>query len=244
MSAPPTVLWDLDGTLIGLRRRTFTTVMPAAATWAFRDLMPPHRFLPVLRRTVRDVRANDTDHTNTELMLRLLAERVGIGYEVAAARLDRLAEVEFVRLRACFTPQPEAVATVRSLARSGARQVIATNPLWPRSTVVARLGWGGHDLGSFSYITSGENMHRSKPRLDFYHELLDRLGVAAGDCVMVGNDPGNDGPATQLGIPVFLLGTKGAEVPAEVARTGLVTTGDHRALRRWLGIEEDPCLSS
>lgn len=180
MSARRTVLWDLDGTLIGLRQRTFATLMPAGAAWVFRDLMPPHRFLPMLRHTLRDVRANDTDHTNTELMLRLLAERVGTGRDVAAARLARLSEVEFVRLRACFPPLSEAVTAVNRLASAGARQVVATNPLWPRSTVETRIRWGGHDLASFAFVTSGETMRRAKPRLDFYRELLDRLGVTAG----------------------------------------------------------------
>ncbi|MEV6324315.1 HAD family hydrolase [Nocardia sp. NPDC051787] len=244
MSARRTVLWDLDGTLIGLRRRTFATLMPAGAARVFRDLMPPQRFLPMLRRTLRDVRANDTDHTNTELMLRLLAERVGTSRDVAAARLTRLSEVEFVRLRACFPPSPAAVATVRRLAAAGARQVVATNPLWPRSTVETRIRWGGHDRASFAFTTSGETMRRAKPRLDFYREVLDHLGAAAGDCVMVGNDPVSDGPAAHLGIPVFLLGARSTDIPPAVARTGLVTTGDHRALRRWLGIEEDSCSSS
>ncbi|MFD8244966.1 HAD family hydrolase [Nocardia sp. NPDC059691] len=244
MSPRPTVLWDLDGTLIGQRRRTFATLMPAGAAWVFRDLVPPHRFLPLLRRTLGDVRANDSDHTNTELMVRLLAQRLGTGRDVVADRLTRLAEVEFARLRACFPPRPAAVATVRGLAEAGARQVVATNPLWPRSTVEARIRWGGIDLASFAFVTSGDTMHRAKPRLEFYRELLDQLGAAAGDCVMVGNDPAHDGPAAQLGIPVFLVGPPTTGIPPAVARTGLVTVGDHHALRRWLGIEEDSCSSS
>jgi FMN phosphatase YigB (HAD superfamily) len=244
MSPRPTVLWDLDGTLIGQRRRTFATLMPAGAAWVFRDLVPPHRFLPLLGRTLRDVRVNDTEHTNTELMLRLLAERVDTGRDVVEARLARLAEVEFARLRACFPARPAAVAAVRELAEAGARQVVATNPLWPRSTVETRIRWGGHDLTSFAFVTSGETMRRAKPRPDFYRELLDRLGAAAGDCVMVGNDPADDGTAALLGIPVFLLGARTTDIPPAVARTGLITTGDHRALRRWLGIEEDSCSSS
>ncbi|WP_040870974.1 aminotransferase class III-fold pyridoxal phosphate-dependent enzyme [Nocardia exalbida] len=97
---------------------------------------------------------------------------------------------------------------------------------------------------SFTFVTSGDTMHRAKPRLEFYRELLDQLGAVAADCVMVGNDPAHDGPAAQLGIPVFLVGAPATDIPPAVARTGLVTTGDHRALRRWLGIEEDPCSSS
>ncbi|MEU2122009.1 HAD family hydrolase [Nocardia niwae] len=244
MSPRPTVLWDLDGTLIGQRRRTFATLMPAGAAWVFRDLVPPQRFLPLLRRTISDVRANDSDHTNTELMVRLLAERLGAGREVVSDRLERLAEVEFARLRTCFPPRPAAVSAVRGLAETGARQAIATNPLWPRSTVEARIRWGGLEPTFFAFVTSGDIMRRAKPRLEFYSELLDHLGAAAGDCVMVGNDPAHDGPAAQLGIPVFLVGARAADIPPAVARTGLVTTGDHRALRRWLGIEEDSCSSS
>ncbi|TQM33229.1 HAD family hydrolase [Nocardia bhagyanarayanae] len=243
-AAHRTVLWDLDGTLVGLRKRSFKTLMPLTAALAFRDLTPPHRFLRVLSGVLPEVRRNETDRTNTEFMVDLLADGLHIGRERVDERLRRLAEHDFVRLRRCFPALPEAVSAVRELREAGVPQIVATNPLWPLSTATTRLRWGGHDPGVFEFITSGETMRRSKPRVEFYRELLDRLGLAARDCVMIGNDAANDAPAARIGIPVFLLGVAETTVPQECSRTGLVTTGDWTRLRVWLGNEEKSCSSS
>ncbi|WP_083884399.1 HAD family hydrolase [Nocardia higoensis] len=246
MSAAPsgrTVLWDLDGTLVGVRSRAVKALMPLLAARSFRATTPPHRFLRDLPGVLRAVRANDTDKTNTAYMVALLAERFEVTPEVAEQRLRRLADVEFPRLRACFPPLPIAVDTVRALRAAGDTQVIATNPLWPSSTATARLRWGGHDPAAFAFVTSGETMHRAKPRVEFYHELLERLSSRPGTCVMIGNDAANDAPAALAGIPVFLLGAR-HDIPAACARTGRVTTGNWPRLREWLGIEEKSCTSS
>ncbi|MEV5832591.1 HAD family hydrolase [Nocardia sp. NPDC052112] len=239
-----TVLWDLDGTLVRLRRRRFKTLMPLAAALAFRELTPPHRFLCALSGVLKQVRANDTEHTNTELMVGLLAERLGIAPDAVAVQLKSLAEQGFPRLRRCFPPEPSALATVTRLQMAGATQVVATNPLWPDSTVTSRLGWGGYDLSAFTFRSSGENMRRSKPRIEFYRELLDRLGTEPGECVMIGNDAANDAPAARIGIPVFLVNVPEKTVPQEYSGTGLVSAGDWPRLREWLGIEEESCSSS
>ncbi|MFE7802014.1 HAD family hydrolase [Nocardia sp. NPDC057440] len=244
MTGYRTVLWDLDGTLVGLHQRTFQVLMPLGAAQAFRDLMPPRRFLRTLNGVLGVVRANDTEYTNTDLMIRLLAERMGIEQSLAARRLHRLAEIDFPRLRWCFSPQPQAVDTVNMLHAKDITQVVATNPLWPLSTVTTRLRWGGYEPEVFTFHTSGENMRSSKPRIEFYRELLERLGAEPGECVMIGNDAAKDAPAARIGIPVFLVGASESAVPSNCAQTGLVRTGDWRRLRAWLGIEEESCSSS
>jgi FMN phosphatase YigB (HAD superfamily) len=233
------VLWDLDGTLVRLHRRRFKTLMPLAAAQAFRELTPRHRFLRVLYGVLKQVRANDTEHTNTELMVRLLADRLGVAPDAVATQLKSLAENGFPRLRACFPPEPWALDTVTRLQEAGATQVLATNPLWPDSTVTTRLGWGGYDPSAFTFRTSGENMRRSKPRVEFYRELLDRLAAEPGECVMIGNDAANDAPAARIGIPVFLVNVSESTVPQVCSETGLVSTGGWPRLREWLGIEEE-----
>ncbi|MFI6362001.1 HAD family hydrolase [Nocardia sp. NPDC050630] len=237
-----TVLWDLDGTLVRLHRRRLKALMPLAAAQAFRELAPPHRFLRVLSGVLKQVRANDTEHTNTEFMVRLLAERLDLAPDEVARQLKSLAETGFPRLRRCFPPEPAALDTVTRLRVAGTVQVVATNPLWPDSTVATRLGWGGYDPSAFAYRTSGENMRRSKPRIEFYRELLDRLGAEPGECVMIGNDPANDAPAARIGIPVFLVNVPKLSVPQEYSK--LVHIGDWPRLREWLGIEEKSCSSS
>ncbi|MFG1793120.1 HAD family hydrolase [Nocardia sp. NPDC049149] len=233
-----TVLWDLDGTLIKLRQRTFRVLMPLVAAAAFRDVVPPVRFLRALDGALDRVRANESAETNHDQLVRMLAETTGLDRATADARFRVLADTGFPRLRRCFQPLPPAQTLVAELANAGVRQVVATNPLWPLVTVTDRLRWGGFDPGTFAHITSGESMRRAKPRLDFYRELLGQLSIDAGECVMVGNDAVKDAPAARLGIPVFLLDNRG-----DTAGSDGVTHGDWAALAAWLGVGASCSLS-
>ena len=57
----------------------------------------------------------------------------------------------------------------------------------------------------FEWITTYENSKYCKPNLRYYQEVLERLGVAPEECLMVGNDVGDDMVAEELGMQVFLL---------------------------------------
>jgi phosphoglycolate phosphatase-like HAD superfamily hydrolase len=238
-----TVLWDLDGTLVGLRRRTFGVLMPLVAAAAFTGLIPPWRFLALLKDILPQVRANTGRETNHELLVRLIAEQLGVGDAIIDARLRRLAGSGFPLLQRCFYPQPGAPELVGELATRGLRQVIATNPLWPLDTVLARLAWGRIDATRFTFIASGESMCRSKPQVDYYRELLGLLGAHPRECVMIGNDARNDGAASVLGIPVYLLKATNSFDCGAGTNPTLVTAGDWPALKAWLGVEEDACSS-
>ena len=57
----------------------------------------------------------------------------------------------------------------------------------------------------FEFYTTYENIYFCKPNLDYYREVLRRVGLSAEDCLMVGNDVGEDMIAAELGMKVFLL---------------------------------------
>ena len=54
-------------------------------------------------------------------------------------------------------------------------------------------------------MTTYENSCFCKPNPAYYEEILSKLGLDAGDCVMVGNDVQEDGAAAKLGMRVFIL---------------------------------------
>lgn len=57
----------------------------------------------------------------------------------------------------------------------------------------------------FELYTTYENSSFCKPNPQYYQQILDKIGLAPEQCLMVGNDAVEDTAAAKLGIPVFLL---------------------------------------
>ena len=99
----------------------------------------------------------------------------------------------------------KAANTVRWIKEKGIRVALATNPLFPYVATEKRIRWSGLDPNDFEFFTTYENIGFCKPNLDYYREVLKRAGMEAENCLMVGNDVGEDMVAENLGMKVFLL---------------------------------------
>ena len=87
----------------------------------------------------------------------------------------------------------------------GYRVALATNPLFPAIATQTRARWAGLNPEDFALITTYEASRHCKPNPAYYQDVLDALGATAKECVMVGNDVGEDMVAAKLGMQVFLL---------------------------------------
>ena len=67
------------------------------------------------------------------------------------------------------------------------------------------LLYAGLEPEEFEFFTTYENIAYCKPNIDYYREVLRRAGLAAEECMMVGNDVGEDMISEELGMKVFLL---------------------------------------
>jgi FMN phosphatase YigB (HAD superfamily) len=83
--------------------------------------------------------------------------------------------------------------------------VLATNPLFPAVATESRIRWAGLAPGDFALYTTYENIGCCKPNLAYYAEILRRMALVGSECLMVGNDVGEDMVAETLGMKVFLL---------------------------------------
>ena len=83
--------------------------------------------------------------------------------------------------------------------------VLATNPIFPAIATEHRMRWAGLSPDDFVHYTTYENSRFCKPNLAYYTEITDRLGVSPEECLMVGNDVGDDMVTENLGMKVFLL---------------------------------------
>lgn len=100
---------------------------------------------------------------------------------------------------------PKAAETVRSLKDKGYRVVLATNPLFPSIATESRIRWAGLEPSEFDLYTTYENTSYCKPNLDYYRDILKRIDCRPEECLMVGNDVGEDMVVEALGMQVFLL---------------------------------------
>ena len=87
----------------------------------------------------------------------------------------------------------------------GLRVVLVTNPLFPAVATESRIRWAGLEPEEFELYTTYENIGYCKPNPAYYAEILRRLELESSECLMVGNDVGEDMVAETLGMKVFLL---------------------------------------
>ncbi|HKZ40959.1 MAG TPA: HAD-IA family hydrolase, partial [Candidatus Hodarchaeales archaeon] len=90
----------------------------------------------------------------------------------------------------------------------GYKVVIATNPLFSEIASDIRLQWAGlyRFKKQFSMVTTGNLIHHTKPHVEYYKEILAKLRVEnPRECLMIGDDPVNDGAASLVGIEYFQL---------------------------------------
>ena len=118
---------------------------------------------------------------------------------------DEFYETEFDKIKAVCGFHPAAAQTVRDLKAKGLRVALATNPIFPARATQWRMDWAGLKPEDFELYTTYENSRHCKPNPAYYRDVLATLHVQPEECLMVGNDVGEDMVAQQLGMQVFLL---------------------------------------
>jgi FMN phosphatase YigB (HAD superfamily) len=143
----------------------------------------------------------------------------------------------FPQLKKLTTPRPAARRLVEELFQNQYDVVIATNPLFPVRAIQHRLEWAGLSgwMKDFRLITSYETFHYAKPKIEYYAEILARLGWPDTPVAMVGNSLSDDIiPASQLGIPIYFVSEKPTILPAQIPV--LAQSGPLDGVSTWLDI--------
>ena len=101
----------------------------------------------------------------------------------------RFYEEDFDAIRAVCGYDARAAQVVQAVRARGLRVMLATNPIFPAVATQKRIAWAGLREDDFEWITTYENSPCCKPNLDYYRMLLEKLGLAPEEVLMVGNDP-------------------------------------------------------
>jgi len=148
---------------------------------------------------------NTGERTNEAAFWDVFAEIFGEASRKDEPQFEQFYAGEFDKVREVCGYNPMAAETVRKLKRGGMRVVLATNPIFPAIATQRRMRWAGLEPEDFELYTTYENIGYCKPNPDYYKEIIARLGVAAEECIMVGNDVEDDMVAEKLGMKVFLM---------------------------------------
>lgn len=176
-----------------------------AITEKFKDLVPPADMKAhILSATEAMIRDNRPDKTNQDVFMEHFLPRVNRTAEELTPIFAHFYTNEFKRLRASTSPAPTASKVVEKLAGKGYRLVLATNPIFPREAILERMRWAGVEQLPWELVTAYEECHYCKPNPSYYAEILDKLGLAGGRTLMVGNDTREDLIASTQRIKTYL----------------------------------------
>ena len=200
------VLFDLDGTLLPMDQEVF---LKAYFGGLVKSMIPhgydPQQVVQSIWDGTRAMVANDGSRTNEEVFWDSFCGHFGPDARKDEPVFDAFYRTGFQNVQQVCGFEPQAAEVIQLLHSKGIRTILATNPLFPPIATQSRIRWAGLQVEDFEWVTTYDNSSHCKPNPDYYREILAKRGLAAEECVMVGNDVGEDMIARDLGMQVFLL---------------------------------------
>lgn len=231
-----TVLFDLDGTLLPMDQDEFVNgyfglLVKKLAPLGF---VPEELIKAVWTGTAAMVK-NDGAKVNEEVFWDCFGQIYGKEMREQKEYFESFYREEFQGANVFCGYTEKSAQTIQKLHDKGIKTVLATNPIFPEVATITRMGWVGLKREDFELITYYENSGFSKPNPKYYEDILSKLGLKPEECLMVGNDVGEDMVAATIGMDVFLLEdciiNKGNEDISKYPH------GDFEALWKFLEIE-------
>ena len=201
-----TVLFDMDGTLLPMDTKNFEKLYFKTLAMKVAPLgYDPSKLIDGIWTGTVAMIKNDGSLTNDAAFWKTFSAIFGDRVYNDIPALDEYYRTDFVATKAACSYNAKAVEIVKRLNKCGRKLVLATNPLFPLVAQDARLTWAGLNASDFAYISHYENSHYCKPNINYYKEIVEKLGLNPAECLMVGNDVNEDMIAEKLGMKVFLV---------------------------------------
>ena len=200
------VFFDLDGTLLPMDQDVFINAYIGGLTKKLSPLgYDPKAVASALWKGTGDMVKNDGSKRNDRVFWDRFAEILGEDIRNEEPTLDDFYANEFQQVKAFCGYAPMAKEIVDRLKQRGVTVILATNPFFPAIATNSRIRWAGLKPEDFDFVTTYENSSYCKPNPHYYRWLLNKFDLSPEECLMVGNDVGDDMVAEELGMKVFLL---------------------------------------
>ena len=201
-----TILFDLDGTLLPMDQDVFINeyfkrISAKLAPFGYE----PKSLINLIWKGTELMIRNNGDKTNEEVFWDFAVKETGDKITRDKIYFDEFYESEFDKIKEVCGFNEKAPKTVKYLKDNGYKVALATNPVFPARATKWRIGWAGLTPDDFELVTTYENINHSKPNPQYYLDVANKLGVSPEECLMVGNDVGDDMVARNVGMKVFLL---------------------------------------
>lgn len=201
-----TILFDLDGTLLPMDQDKFVK----SYLGRMAKKMAPHGYeadtlVKSIWKGTGAMVMNDGSVTNAEAFWNVFSKLMGRDARVDEPLFEEYYQNEFQGVKDDCGFDPRANQAIQEIKALGYHVALATNPLFPTIATYSRAKWAGLNPEDFDLITTYETSRHCKPNPEYYRDVLGTLNLKAEECVMVGNDVGEDMIAQKLGMKVFLL---------------------------------------
>ena len=200
------ILFDLDGTLLPMDQDVFVKdYLGRMAAFLAPHGYDPQSLIKAIWAGTGAMVKNDGKALNEDVFWAVFNDLLGKNARQDESLFQEFYETIFHQSKDSCGCSPAAADAIREIKSMGYRVILATNPLFPAIATQSRARWAGLDPADFEWITTYENSHFCKPNPDYYREILGKIGLDSTECLMVGNDVGEDMVARTLGMKVFLL---------------------------------------
>jgi HAD superfamily hydrolase (TIGR01549 family) len=198
-------LFDLDGSLLPLDEKAFIQIYFGGVAKRFASIYNPEEFIQAIWQGTIAMIDNDGKSTNEEAFWNMFKKLIKGDYEFIENEFLNYYLSDFKDVQAVCKLDPYSRKIIDLLKEKGYQLVLATNPLFPKVATKERIKWAGLDESAFDLITTYEDNYYCKPKLEYYQNILKRIGRNPEECLMVGNDIREDMVVEKLGMQTYLL---------------------------------------
>lgn len=200
------ILFDLDGTLLPMKQDDFIKDYFSRLAMKFIKFgIEPKQFKTALFSGVEAMVKNDGCRSNEDAFWDTFLAFVPGDLALFKSSTMDFYQNEFNEVIHSTQPTEWASKVIRAAKDKGLQVYLATNPLFPQIATAQRIRWAGLDFGDFVDVTTYENCHYCKPNVAYFQELINKHHLPPEECIMVGNDVGEDLVISQLGVETYLV---------------------------------------